>query len=190
VENELKLELYEEKLKNISSDKLIFIDECGVNLNLSPLYGRAATNERCYDEKPIGRGKRISMVGGLSLSGMEAAFTFEGTMDEHIFLHFLEHHLYPTLKEGDYIVMDNASVHHSIEVRVFLEDHGINFLYLPPYMPELNPIELVWNKMKTLIKKIRARTIDNLYDAYENALNQITDDNVKKFFEHAFEFSI
>ena len=57
------------------------------------------------------------MVGGLSLSGMEAAFNFEGTMDEHIFLHFLEYYLYPTLKEGDYIIMDNASVHHSIEVK-------------------------------------------------------------------------
>ena len=73
-------------------------------------------------------------------------------------------------------------------MRVFLEDHGINFLYLPPYMPELNPIELVWNKMKTFIKKLKARTIDALYDAYENALKHITDDNVKKFFKHASKF--
>jgi len=160
----------------------------GANLNHSPLYGRAPSNERVYDDKPVAKGERISMVGALTTSGMEAALNFTGTMTGIVFLYFLEHFLCPLLSEGDYVVMDNASVHKVDDVRHLIEKTGAKLIYLPPYSPELNPIELAWNKMKTHIRNQRARTIDRLYEVYAEALEAITMADSSKFVAHAMKF--
>jgi transposase len=160
----------------------------GANLNHSPCYGRSPSNERVYDERPVAKGKRISMVSALTTSGMKAAFNYEGTMTGGVFLYFLQHFLCPLLSAGDYIVLDNASVHKVDDVKQLIEAAGAQVIYLPPYSPELNPIELVWNKMKTSIRKQRARTVEALYGVYAEALESITLSDSKKFIEHAMKF--
>ena len=160
----------------------------GANLNHSPRYGRSPSHERAYDERPIAKGKRISMVSALTTSGMKAAFNYEGTMTGLVFLHFLQHFLCPELSHGDYVVMDNASVHKVEDVKQLIEATGAKVIYLPPYSPELNPIELAWNKMKAYLRKQRARTIEALYIIYAEALESITLPDSKKFVEHAMSF--
>jgi len=134
----------------------------GANMNHSPCYGRSPSNERVYDERPVAKGKRISMVSALTSTGMKASFNYEGTMTGVVFLYFLQHFLCPLLSAGDYVVLDNASVHKVDDVKKLIEDTGAKIIYLPPYSPELNPIELAWNKMKTYIRKLRARTVETL----------------------------
>jgi transposase len=160
----------------------------GANLNHTPLYGRAPKDERVYDDKPVAKGERISMVGALTTSGIEAAFNFSGTMTGILFLYFLEHFLCPLLSEGDYVVMDNASVHKVDNVKNLIEKTGAKLIYLPPYSPELNPIELAWNKMKTHIRKKKARTAEQLYEVYAEALEAITATDSCKFIAHAMGF--
>ena len=167
---------------------MFFIDEMGANLNHSPLYGRSPYHERVYDEHPVAKGKRISMVSALTTSGMKAAFNYEGTMTGLVFLYFLQHFLCPLLSKGDYIVMDNASVHKVAEVKQLIEATGAKVIYLPPYSPELNPIELAWNKMKTYLRKQRARTVDALYNVYAEALESITLSDSERFIDHAMRF--
>lgn len=160
----------------------------GASLNHSPHYGRSLSNERVYDEQPVAKGKRISMVSALTTLGMKAAFNYEGTMTGIVFLYFLQHFLCPVLSDGDYVVMDNASVHKVDEVKQLIESTGAKVIYLPPYSPELNPIELAWNKMKTYIRKQRARNTDALYSVYAEALESITLSDSEKFVEHAMKF--
>lgn len=160
----------------------------GANLNYSPLYGRSVSHDRVYDDRPTAKGQRISRVSALTTSGMKAAFNYEGTMTGNVFLYFLEHFLCPLLSNGDYVVLDNASVHKVERVKHLIEKTGAKVIYLPPYSPDLNPIELAWNKMKTYIRKKRARTIDTLYKVYAEALESITSSDSENFVEHAMGF--
>ena len=162
----------------------------GVGLNLSPLYGRAPLSERVYDEQPVAKGKRISMIAALSSSGIETAFNFEGTLNGTLFLYFLRHFLCPLLSKGDTVVLDNASPHKVTEVKDIIEATGARLVYLPPYHPDLNPIELAWNKMKHNLRQQRPRTTEDLYDAYTRALEGITKRDAGRFFEHAMGFLI
>lgn len=160
----------------------------GVGLNLSPLYGRAPLSERVYDEQPVAKGKRISMIAALSSTGIETAFNFEGTLNGELFLYFLNHFLCPLLSKGDTVILDNASPHKVADVKAVIEATGARIVYLPPYHPDLNPIELAWNKMKQYLRKQRPRTSEDLYSAYAEALESITKRDVERFFDHAMSF--
>ncbi|WP_269844818.1 IS630 family transposase [Methyloprofundus sedimenti] len=174
----------------MSLDKLIFLDEMGAGLNLSPLYGRAPSDQRVYDEAPVAKGQRISMVGAMTSAGMKTALNFEGTMTGLVFLYFLKHFLCPLLAEGDYVVMDNASVHKVDEIKDLIQKTGAKLIYLPPYSPDLNPIELAWNKIKQYLRKQRPRTVEALYQAYAEGLKCISTDNALSFVNHSMKFAI
>jgi len=162
----------------------------GAGLNLSPLYGRAPSNQRVYDESPVARGQRISLVGAMTSSGIKTALNFEGTMTGLVFIYFLKNFLCPLLAEGDYVVMDNASVHKVDEVQELIQKTGAKLIYLPPYSPDLNPIELAWNKIKQYLRKKRPRTVDTLYQAYAEGLKYISKGNAKSFVNHSMKFAI
>ena len=167
---------------------MFFLDEMGVGLNLSPLYGRAPLGQRVYDEQPVAKGKRVSLIAALSTSGIKTALNFEGTLNGDLFLYFLTHFLCPLLSEGDTVVLDNASPHKVSGVREIIEKTGANIVYLPPYHPDLNPIELAWNKMKQHLRKQRPRTSEALYNAYSEALKCITQRDAGRFIDHAMAF--
>ncbi len=126
----------------------------------------------------------------MSAQGMKTAMTFEGTMNTAVFLYFLQHFLCPLLTAGDVVMMDNASVHKNEAVKTLIEATGATLWYLPPYSPELNPIELAWNKIKQFLRKQKARTLDALYLAYTNALMLISVQDAKGFVYHAMRFAI
>ena len=159
-------------------------------MNLILNYGRAASDERVYDTKPVSSGRRVSLIGAMTTKGIVTAMNVEGTTNSHVFIYFLTHFLYPLLKDGDYVIIDNASIHKNEEVQNLIEKKGAKLIFLPPYHPELNPIELAWNKMKHFLRKWQSRTLDSLYDNYEKAIKLITESDALKFFEKTTEFRI
>lgn len=179
---------YIERIRDVPHGKIYFVDEMGVGLNLIPSYGRAPSTERAYDTKPTAKGKRISTIGAMNCAGIATALTIEGTLNGQVFLYFVEHFLCPLLREGDHVVIDNATAHKVKGVKTMIEKCGATLVYLPPYSPEFNAIELAWNKIKHYLRKQRARTTKQLHKAYFKALKLISLENAQKFVTHAMGF--
>jgi len=127
----------------------------------------------------------MTILGAMSLNGIIAMMTIEEPTDTDIFLAYIEHLLYPVLKPGDVVVMDNLSAHKAPAVREWIEKAGAELLYLPPYSPDLNPIEKAWAKLKQLLRAAKARSKDTLEQAITEALPFITPDNAQAWFRHA-----
>ena len=124
----------------------------------------------------------MTILGAMSLDGMVATMTIEEATDADIFLAFVEQVLCPALKQGDLVVMDNLSSHKVSAVRAGIESTGAQLLYLPPYSPDLNPIEKAWAKLKQLLRSAQARTKEMLEQAIADALKMITPENAKAWF--------
>jgi len=142
---------------------LIFLDESGVNTKMARLYGRAPRGQRLVAPIPHGHWKTMTFVAALRHDRIEAPWVLEGAMDGQAFLTYLEKVLCPTLSPGDRIIMDNLPAHKVKGVREAIEACGAELLYLPPYSPDLNPIEMMFSKLKALLRKAAKRTIDALW---------------------------
>jgi transposase len=153
---------WKEKQGNLQKDKetknLVFLDETSVNCAFTRLYGRAFGKERVKDYVPNLKFERTSLVSGVSLNGMIAPFLFKGTLNKDVFGTYIKECLANEMKEGDILVMDNCKVHKVTDITKPLTDKGIKILFLPPYSPDLNPIENVWSTMKSYLRKRKART--------------------------------
>jgi transposase len=166
-------------------ERLIFIDESGLSTKMARLRGWAPKGERCRAAIPHGHWKTITFVGGLTLAGFVAPMLLDGPMDGESFLAWVEQMLAPTLRPGDIVVMDNLAAHKVAGVRQAIEACGAELLYLPPYSPDLNPIENAFAKLKAHVRKSAARTLDTLERAAANALQQFKPDECANFFAHA-----
>ncbi len=113
-----------------------------------------------YGAKPTGPGRRISTIGALGVEGLKTAMCFEGTWNGEVFLQFLDQFLVPILRPGQIVLLDNAKAHQVAGVRERIEGTGARVLYLPPYSPDLNPIEMAWSKVKQFLRKAQARTLE------------------------------
>ena len=164
--------------------KLVFLDESSINLAFTRLYGRAKSNQRIYEGIKDVRFKRQSIVSTCRLSGEKVAFVFEGTLNKELFAEYLRICLVPTLGPLDVLVLDNSSVHTSKLVRDTLEELGIKVAYLPVYSPDFNPVELMWAYMKSILRKLKARTEDALIDAAVQALDCVTPELIASWFKH------
>lgn len=162
--------------------RLIFVDETGASTKMARLYGRAPRGQRCVAAVPHGHWKTTTFVGGLRLSGMTAPMIIDGPMNGPAFLAWVEQVLTPTLSPGDIVVMDNLPAHKSAAVREAIERCGAQLQYLPPYSPDLNPIEMAYSKLKALLKKAAARTMEALWTAIAQAIQQITSHDCRGFF--------
>ncbi len=151
---------------------------------MTRLYARSAGGERICETTPGGRWKIMTILGAMSLGGIIASMTIEEATDGDIFLAYIEHILCPALKPGDVVVMDNLSSHKIKDVRRFIEKVGAEILYLPPYSPDLNPIEKAWSKLKQILCSAKARTKEALEAAITEAIRLITPDNAKAWFNH------
>lgn len=174
-----------EFLKTIHStpqEKLIFLDESGVTTSMTRLYARCLGGQRIHEATPGGHWKIMTILGAISTRGMIATMTIEEATDTEIFLAYLEHVLCPQLRPGDVVVMDNLSSHKVTGVRESIEATGAELLYLPPYSPDLNPIEKAWSKLKQLLRSAKARTSEALHQAITELLPQITPDNAQAWF--------
>lgn len=153
-------------------------------MNLTLDYGRSPRGQRVSGEKPTAKGQRISTVAALSGRGLETAFCYSGTLNAEVFLYFLSYFLVPCLRPGQVVILDNAAAHRDARVVPLIQATGARVVYLPPYSPQLNPIELAWAKLKHALRKAAARTVEALYQAWAEALQTLTSTDAKGFFRH------
>ena len=180
---------YRQWLDQVDVRNLVFIDEAGVHLGMVPLFGRAFRGERAIDSVPRNRGTNISLIGALSLDGLIASMSLSGSVDTAVFLSYVNQVLAPQLWVGAIVVMDNLKVHHAYSVRCAIEAVGARVVFLPPYSPDLSPIELCWSKLKQFLRFKSARTHDALDQAMTEVVDAITEDDVIGWFNHCGLFT-
>jgi transposase len=165
-------------------DRLKFVDESGLNIAMTRRFGRASPGQRVVDAVPKNFGKNISILGALSCQGLEAVMTVEGATDTQVFRVFVTQVLLPTLQPGDIVVMDNLSVHKVAGIQSVIEASGASLLFLPPYSPDWSPIEPCWSKLKTDLRGAKARSTEALDEAVTAAIDTITPNDARGWFEH------
>ncbi len=132
----------------------------------------------------LNKGTRISVIGALGVDGILTALSYDGTLNANLFEYFVEHFLVPVLTPNQVVILDNASSLHSEEAIALIEATGAGVVFLPPYSPELNPIELIWSKLKNFLKKTIISTTDELYQAISTALEMVTPDEAQNCINH------
>lgn len=175
---------YRQTSAGLDLERLKFVDESGVNLALTRLFGRAPKGQRVVDAVPKNYGDNVTLLGALSAAGVEALMTVNGATDGEVFLVFVREVLSPTLSEGDVVIWDNLGAHRSQAVREVIEAKGARLLFLPPYSPDMNPIERCWSKIKTFLRAAKARTREALETAIKQALATVTESDARAWFTH------
>jgi transposase len=170
---------------DLDPERLVFIDETGASTKMARLYGRSARGSRCIAAIPHGHWKTTTFVGGLRTAGMTAPMVLDGPMDGQAFLAYVEQVLVPTLVPGDIVVLDNLPAHKPSRVREAIEAAGAQLRFLPPYSPDLNPIEMAYSKLKALLRKAAARSVDQLWTAIADALPSLSPSDCKAYFNAA-----
>lgn len=166
---------------------MIYLDESGVSTQMTRVYARAPRGQRIHDDVPGGHWKIVTILGAMDHRGMLAAMTIEAATDRDIFLAYLDEVLCPKLRPGHVVVMDNLSAHKVDGVRQRIEACGASLLYLPPYSPDLNPIEKAWSKLKQALRAIGARSEQTLHHAVAQMLPTITPNDAAAWFTLPFE---
>lgn len=165
---------------------MIFLDESGVSTQMTRRYARAPRGVRVHESTPEGNWKILTILSAMSLDGMIATMTIEAATDTEIFLAYLDHVLCPALRPGDVVIMDNLSSHKVSGVRERIQTAGAELLYLPPYSPDLNPIEKAWAKLKQLLRTAKARTAEALEQAIADLLPSIRTQDAQAWFRTPF----
>ena len=186
-ENRRRREAFLIRLRSISPEELIYLDESGVSTQMTRRYARAPRGVRVHETTPEGNWKILTILGAMSLRGMIATMTIEAATDAEIFLAYLDHVLCPALRPGNVVVMDNLSSHKVTGVRERIEAAGAQLLYLPPYSPDLNPIEKAWAKLKQLLRTAKARTAHALEQAIEELLPNIRPQDAQAWFRTPYQ---
>jgi transposase len=176
---------FQATLQPLAPEDFVFIDEAGCHQAMTRLYARAPRGQRATATKPVNRGRHVTMLGALTLQGMVAAMTVEGFTDGEVFLAFLREVLVPQLRAGQVLIMDNLKAHKVAGVAAICAAAGVRLLYLPPYSPDLSPIEECWSKVKALLRAKAARTLEALEQAIAEALTAITSQDAHGWFVHA-----
>jgi transposase len=184
--NRKRREGFLERIHAIPPERLIYLDESGVTTSMTRLYGRCLGGRRIHEATPGGQWKILTILSAMSTRGLIATMTIEEPTDGDIFLAYIEHVLCPKLQAGDVVVMDNLSSHKAQQVRTWIEKQGAELMYLPPYSPDLNPIEKAWAKLKQLLRSTKARTQQALDQAIAELLPRITAEDAQAWFRLRF----
>lgn len=168
----------------LDTERLVFIDESGCNISMSPTCGWAPRGQRLLDSKPIKWGENISVIGAIRLSGVVCQRSFHGPIRTEHFLDFTRSNLCPRLSAGDIVVLDNLKQHKAPVVREALEQVGASLLFLPPYSPDLNPIELCWSLVKLRLRQTGARNVIALKSAIRSAFRGLRPHYFPAWFQH------
>ena len=163
----------------------MFIDETGASTKMARRHGRAPRGQRLRSSVPHGHWKTTTFVGALRLSGMTAPMVLDGPMNGAWFLAYVEQVLVPTLKPGDIVIMDNLPAHKGTAVRLAIEAVGAALRFLPPYSPDLNPIENAFSKLKAMLRKAAARTVDHLWEAIARIIQTYSPQECSNYFAAA-----
>jgi transposase len=164
--------------------RFVFVDECSTNTSLSPIYGWSRRGQRVCFEVPRNWGANVTLLSSMTCSGMGPSMAVEGPTTREVFEAYIEGVLAPSLKPGQIVVMDNLSSHKGSRVRELIEGRGCELIYLPPYSPDLNPIEEAFAKIKALLRRVEARTREALIEAMGWSLEAVTASDARGFFEH------
>lgn len=175
---------YLDNIAALDPRRFKFIDESGVNLAMTRRYGRAPRGERVIGAVPQNYGTNVTMLAALGCHGVEAVMTIDSATDAEVFHVYIEQVLRPTLRPGDIVIMDNLRAHKVAGIREAVEQAGARLLYLPPYSPDLSPIEPCWSKLKTVLRTAKARTREALEQAITQALATITVSDACNWFHH------
>lgn len=168
----------------LDPEKLVFIDETGINRGMARRYARAPRGMRAFDHQPLKYGSNVSVVGAIRLDGVVTALSLEGATDGDVFLAFTERILGPKLRPGDVVIMDNLPAHKIKGIREAIEAAGAKLLYQPRYSPEFNPIEHCWSKLKEWLRGQAARTKEALDHALAQGLDLVTTKDLAGWFQH------
>lgn len=168
----------------MDSSKLVFLDECGVNTGMTRLYGRGPRNERVVDAVPYTRFHQTTILSSMRLDGTTVPCVFEGALNGELFREYMRKFLTPTLRHGDIVVMDNLSSHKVSGVVEAIEAVGAKVMFLPPYSPDLNPIEMMWSKIKAILRRLKIRANELLVDAIAFALDCVSLSDIAGWFSH------
>lgn len=149
---------------------------------MSRLYGRALQGQRCYDQAPC-RWKTVTILSSIRLDGEIESVVFEGAVDRKMFDAYIQHILGPSLRPGDIVILDNLSSHKSLVAQEIVQSRAAKYLFLPAYSPDFNPIEKMWSKVKQILRGIKARTRDELFEAIAKALDKVSSEDAKGWFQ-------
>jgi transposase len=169
----------------MNAARLVFIDETWATTSMARRYGRAPRGERVIASVPHGHWKTSTFVAGLRDNAITAPLVIDGAINGTIFRAYIEQFLTPTLAPGDIVIMDNLPSHKVAGVREAIEARGASLIYLPPYSPDLNPIEMAFAKLKTLLRTAAERTRDSLWQRIGNLLDQFSADECANYIRHA-----
>lgn len=171
-------------MKDTAAQRLVFIDESYSNCGMTPSYGRGEKGKRVEDDKPY-RGEKVTMIGALGHEDLLTLMTIDCSTTSDVFEAFVKEFLLPVLKPGDIVVLDNLSSHKDDTISNLIESVGARVKFLPPYSPDLNPIEECWSKLKHLIRKFRPRTREALDNAVAWAVDKVTKSDIRGWYNDA-----
>ena len=165
-----------ENISDYDKEKLVFLDESGVNTNMTRIYGRALGGARSVDKAPLNTPLNTTILSSIRINGETSYTTYSGGTTKDKFVEYLKNILIPALHDGDIIVMDNMRSHHVKEVSEIINnsEKHLTLLYLPPYSPDFNPIEMMWSKIKSVLRMIKIRNFSMLQNAIKTAFSKIT----------------
>jgi transposase len=175
---------FQKEVAELKVEHFKFLDESSVNLNLTRRYGRAAPDQRVVDSAPQPSGPQTTTLAVIGLRGVTAPLVLSGAVNGTVFYSYIQQCVVPTLQPGDVLFMDNLSAHKVAGIEALIEARGAHLIYLPPYSPDFNPIELAWSKVKTILRRLKARTFPDLLEALKQALLAITPQDIQGWFVH------
>ena len=175
---------YWQLLKDLPIADLIFLDESGVNLSFVRKMARALKGKRAYGAKPAKSSNNVSVISAVSVKEVLVQWSALGSVDGVCFEAFIACMLVPKLWKGAIVIMDNCSIHKGSEVERLIKEAGATLIYLPPYSPDFSPIENAWSKLKSILRTLGARTYPDLMEALEAAFDEITQEDLKGWFNH------
>ena len=175
---------WREQEPKLTPSKLVFVDETSVKTSMTRRYGRAKRGHRLVAAVPHGHWKTTTFVGALRCDGLTAPLTIDGAINGELFRAYVEQVLVPTLKPGDVVIMDNLRVHKMAGVREAIEAAGARLLFIPPYSPDLNPIEMAFSKLKALLRARAIRTVDALWKALGDLCDSFSPGECANYFRH------
>lgn len=171
-------------MRRVPLARLKFVDESGSHIGMTRDRARAPSGRRAVARVPRNRGTVTSMIGAFSLKGFIALSTHKGATSAPIFRRFVMKKLVPTLRRGDVVVWDNVGAHKPLDLRAAIKAKGAKLMFLPPYSPDMSPIEPGWGKLKTLLRAAQARTVPRLCTAIHRARRKITPKDALGWFRY------
>lgn len=176
-----KRERWKRHQKRLDPRRLVFIDETWAKTNMTRTHGRCARGQRLLAKVPHGHRKTLTFLAALRCDQITAPFVLDGPINADWFLAYVEQVLAPTLRQGDVVVMDNLSSHKGKAVRQAIRKAGAHLIFLPPYSPDLNPIEQVFAKLKTMLRKANERTVDATWRKIGSLLDHFPPDECANY---------